>query len=108
MEARKGTRFEEGTPGAKAFGLWYDKPGMYDGNRRLRALGERYGLEMAEMALRWVYFHSMLAEGDGVIVGASKVAQLEASVASVKRGPLPGSLPDELSDLWHVVEGEVQ
>ena len=104
LEARVGTRFEDGTPGAKAFGLWYDKPTMYSGNDKLRELGEGYGLSMAEMALRWVYYHSILRNGDGVIIGASKVAQLEAGLANIQQGPLPDSLADELDNLWHVVE----
>ena len=99
-----GTRFKEGTPGAKAFGLWYDKPTMYSGNDKLRILGEKYRLSMPEMALRWIYYHSMLRDGDGVVIGASRVAQLEAGLASFRQGPLPDSSVDELGELWHLVE----
>ena len=39
-------------------------------------------------ALRWMSHHSKLAPGDGIIIGASKVAHLEDNLAGLGGGPL--------------------
>ena len=77
---------------------------MYSANDKLRTLGEQYRLAMPEMALRWIYYHSMLKNGDGVIVGASRMTQLDGNMACIRQGPLPKSLAHELDKLWHAVE----
>lgn len=53
-------------------------------------------LEMlpAEAALRWLIFHSRISRrpADGVILGASRLEQLESNIRSAQRGPLPERL----------------
>lgn len=48
----------------------------------------------AEAALRWLIFHSRISRrpDDGVILGASRLEQLESNIRSVQRGPLPEGL----------------
>lgn len=48
-----------------------------------------------EAALRrWLYYHSALrgGSGDGVIIGGSKLAQVESNLAAAQQGPLPESV----------------
>lgn len=49
------------------------------------------GVPMAEAAYRWLSNHSALedARGDGVIVGASCLSQLEQNLIAIGAGPLP-------------------
>ncbi|MCI2435639.1 aldo/keto reductase, partial [Listeria monocytogenes] len=48
------------------------------------------GIDRAELAYRWIFYHSQLSadHGDAVIVGASRPDQLRATVAAVRKGPL--------------------
>lgn len=60
------------------------------------------GIPDAEAALRWLAFHSALDEsrGDGIIIGASKLSQLEQNLASLEKGPLPESVVDAFDRAW--------
>ena len=66
------------------------------------------GLTPASAALRWLYSHSALdgAEGDGVILGASSVAHLEANLeaaAAAARGEtLPEGVLAAIEEAWEV------
>ena len=55
---------------------------------------------MDELSLRWLAHHSILQEQDGIILGASKVAQISKNVAQIKNGPLDDEVAKELSELW--------
>ena len=57
----------------------------------------------ADASLRWLYNHSMLdgSKGDGVIIGASSLAQLDANLASATNAePLPKDVLDAFDDGW--------
>jgi aflatoxin B1 aldehyde reductase len=41
---------------------------------------DKQGIPLSEAANRWLQHHSMLQPGDGIIVGASKVDQLERNL----------------------------
>lgn len=70
-------------------------------------------LPMAEAAIRWLSHHSMLrgtahrhgcigsgVGGDGVILGASSVAQLEANLRACQAGPLPPPVVAAWEEAW--------
>jgi len=57
----------------------------------------------ADASLRWLYNHSMLdgSKGDGVIIGASSLAQLDANLASATNAePLPKDVLDAFDAGW--------
>jgi aflatoxin B1 aldehyde reductase len=66
------------------------------------------GISKAALSYRWITFHSALkgANGDAVIVGASKSAQLEETLTAVEQGPLPESIAQRASAIWDKVEHE--
>jgi aflatoxin B1 aldehyde reductase len=59
-------------------------------------------LDNIEAALRWVYYHSLLKSefGDSVIVGVSKLSQLESNLNYIKKGPLPDEVVAVFEDIW--------
>ena len=65
---------------------------------------EAMGLTPLEVALRWIYCHSVLGEGDGVILGASKVSQIEQNVATLQRGALDKKALAAVEDLWETLK----
>lgn len=72
--------------------------------------GQRLGVKDA--ALRWFFHHSQLIEGDAVVVGSSRLDQVEQLVASLNLpaplGPhnsLPDTVVGALNDLWESLRG---
>ncbi|KAK9428468.1 NADP-dependent oxidoreductase domain-containing protein [Lipomyces doorenjongii] len=66
--------------------------GLYSRPKLLAALDEA-GVTKAALAYRWVVFSSALDPkyDDGVIIGATKVEQLQESLKALEGGPLPDS-----------------
>ncbi|KAL6817479.1 Aldo/keto reductase [Trichoderma camerunense] len=66
------------------------------------------GIPKAELAYRWVAYHSVLKEhlGDGIVLGASRITQLEQTVAGLNNGPLPDSVVKTIEEVWELVKDE--
>jgi aflatoxin B1 aldehyde reductase len=58
------------------------------------------GITVKEAALRWLMHHSILGEEDGVILGASSLAQMEENLKASEGGPLPQGIVDRIEDMW--------
>eukprot|EP00927_Polykrikos_kofoidii_P052571 TRINITY_DN46449_c0_g1_i1.p1 TRINITY_DN46449_c0_g1~~TRINITY_DN46449_c0_g1_i1.p1 ORF type:complete len:437 (-),score=81.98 TRINITY_DN46449_c0_g1_i1:34-1344(-) len=56
--------------------------------------------DMPNVALRWLIHHSLLRDGDGVILGVSKVAQLGANLKAWLDGPLPPEVVAACDAAW--------
>lgn len=63
-------------------------------------LSEKADLSTGEVSLRWIVHHSALEDDDILILGASRVSQLEESLESIKKGPLDQKLAQDLDSLW--------
>ena len=64
------------------------------------------GIKPAEAAYRWLACHSKLdaSQGDGLIVGASNLDQLQRNLNAAAKGPLPDSILDAFTDAWEEVK----
>ncbi|KAF1918800.1 NADP-dependent oxidoreductase domain-containing protein [Ampelomyces quisqualis] len=89
----------------------YDSPAMRDALVRWNAIAEDEGVTKAELAYRWVAHHSALAgdgfapgEENGVIIGASSLAQIEQTIAAIKKGELSGTAVEGIEEIWKSVE----
>lgn len=100
LDAGKG-RFNE-----KAVGGLYSK--LYD-NAPMRAallkwneIAEKEGVSKAELAYRWVAYHSAIAgdEANGVIFGASSLAQVEGTAGALKKGKLSVEAARGIEGIW--------
>jgi aflatoxin B1 aldehyde reductase len=64
---------------------------------------EKNGLSMLETALRWMVHHSKLKikdGNDGIILGMSRVEQLEENLEILEKGPLPDEVVEALDQAW--------
>ncbi|GJC86484.1 oxidoreductase sirO [Colletotrichum liriopes] len=85
---------------------------LYNKSSHFRALDEwdrisqRSGLTKAELAYRWVAFHSPLdrGRGDAMIIGASKLEQLRDTIQWLNKGHLPNQVVEDIEDVWKIVE----
>ncbi|KAK3670979.1 hypothetical protein LTR78_009095 [Recurvomyces mirabilis] len=79
---------------------FYDRPALHEAVAKLRAISEKSGLGMDELNLRWLKFHSILGDEDGMILGASKLPYIEKNHAQLSKGPLQESVAKQLDALF--------
>lgn len=66
----------------------------------LTSVCERQGIKVKEATLRWYMHHGPLGDGDGVILGASSVEQIEENLNACESGPLPDDVVQGFEDMW--------
>jgi aflatoxin B1 aldehyde reductase len=95
-----GTRFAPGNTAFQGYSSMYDKPEMHAAITDLQDTIEPLRISGSQACLRWIYYHSMLGEGDGVILGASTISQIVQNVDNVSKGPLPDEVVEKIDSLW--------
>lgn len=86
----------------------YIKPKMLEGLGRWEELAKQQGVPQAELAYRWVYYHSKLspAKGDFLILGAGKVEQLLQTHKGLQNGPLAPEVVKGIDEVWDIVKAD--
>jgi len=69
---------------------------------------EEKGTNSTEASLRWIMHHSVLGEGDGIILGATRIDQLKGNVEMCKKGPLDEELVNAVEELWEAVKDDTR
>ena len=82
----------------------FDKPEIHDALRKLHAVCQKHEVALSEVCLRWLVHHSALSRGDGIILGAKTINQLEGNVRDCRKGPLN----DELVRAVELMEREAK
>ncbi|KAG9008400.1 hypothetical protein FRB94_013322 [Tulasnella sp. JGI-2019a] len=101
--AEKGSRFDKDLVGGKIYSHWYAHDGVIQAVGVVHKAAVKEHLTLIEVALRWLQHHSVLREGiDGVILGASSLAQLESNIADSEKGPLPDSVLIAIEEAWKI------
>lgn len=104
-----GGRFAIGDSiGSKMYRSLYIKPAMLDALDGWEALAREQGIPQAELAYRWVYYHSALdtTKGDSVILGASKAEQIKQTVEGLRKGPLKPEIVKGIDEVWDIMKHE--
>ncbi|KZP20958.1 Aldo/keto reductase [Athelia psychrophila] len=57
--------------------------------QQLKEVLNQHGITMSAAAQRWLQHHSALGPTDSVIIGVSKISQLEGTIKDCEGGPLP-------------------
>ena len=86
----------------------YWKKSYFNAVDTLKNLCAEYGITIIEATYRWLAFHSMLnpERGDAIIVGASKLEQLEQNIAAVSAGPLPDEIVAAFETAWNTTKAD--
>ncbi|KAL3483961.1 Aldo/keto reductase [Aspergillus germanicus] len=84
----------------------YNKPAMRDGLQMWAEISKHSGIPKAELAYRWVVYHSALRDGcgDSIIFGARNLGQITQTVQGACRGPLPEKIAAQVEEVWKMVE----
>lgn len=80
----------------------YWKETFFDAVHEITEECKKNQVALPEAAFRWLACHSCLdrSEGDGIIIGASKLSHLDQNLTSVGKGPLPESVVNAFSAAW--------
>lgn len=104
--APEGGRFDPSSTMGKMYRARFFKTGFFEALKYLQPVAEKHGLRLTEIALRWVEHHSALGPEDGIILGASSIAQLEQNCQDAEKGPLPEEVVQALDQARLIVGAE--
>jgi aflatoxin B1 aldehyde reductase len=101
-------RFDASTMIGQLYSSLYKKSSLLDALDVWNKISEDAGVPRAELAYRWVAYHSILSgeKGDGIIFGAHKVAQLVQTVDYLRAGPLPAEIVKRIEGIWEGIKHE--
>jgi aflatoxin B1 aldehyde reductase len=100
-----GTRFAPEHPLHQIFHDRYDNPELHQAVLKIEEAGRHFGICVREVALRWIFYHSALGKGDGIIIGCTSLRQIEENHDSFDAGYLPESVLLLLEQLWGSLRG---
>lgn len=81
---------------------------MLEALNQWEAISKESGIAKAALAYRWVTFNSQLTTkfGDGIIIGASRLSQLEETLTWLEDGPLDAKVTQQIDKVWDTVKHE--
>jgi len=87
---------------------WAENPKFKAALEKWGAVAEEEGVSGAELAYRWVAYHSALTReaGDALIIGASSLEQLEETLEGVEKGPLSDKARAGVELVWNDLKDE--
>lgn len=88
------------------FNSIFNKPKLLEGLKLWNEVARDEGISPAELAYRWLSFHSILKEGDAVIVGSSRPAQLEQTLKGIAKGPLKVTSVERIEEVWKIARDD--
>jgi aryl-alcohol dehydrogenase-like predicted oxidoreductase len=88
-----GTRFDKNSMYQERY--WH--PENFAAVEKLKKVAEQVGRSLISVALSWLLCHTAT---DCVILGASRVEQLEQNLAACKEGPLPPEVLEVCDEVW--------
>lgn len=100
----EGTRFAANNPLGGAMQRVFGAQDLHAAVKKFDTETRANGSKPLEVAIRWIVHHSALGEEDGVILGASRTAQVVESVEMARKGPLTEDLLKLVDELWDSVK----
>jgi aryl-alcohol dehydrogenase-like predicted oxidoreductase len=97
-EPEAGTRFD----GNKLYRDRYWNEPNFEAVRALAAVARDAGRSLVSLALNWILHHTPV---EGIVLGVSRIEQLEQNLAAVGEGPLPEGAPDRCDEVWRMIRG---
>lgn len=92
----------QGNTSGKLYRDRYFNDVYLDAINHLTPVLNKHGLTIIETAFRWLVHHSKLRsfDGDGIVIGASSIEQLDTNLKDLKKGPLPDDVVQALDEAW--------
>ncbi|KAG8630833.1 hypothetical protein KVT40_002452 [Elsinoe batatas] len=99
-------RFSQSNFFGGMFNSIFNKPKLLEGLKLWGEVAKDEGITPAELAYRWLHYHSILKEGDAVIVGSSRPEQLESTLSGIAKGPLKASSVNKIEEVWKIARDD--
>ena len=80
----------------------YWHPAYFDAVDTLQRVAEKAGRSLIDISLNWLLFHT---PADCVLLGASKIAQLEQNLDVFERAPLDDETVAACDQIWQNLRG---
>jgi len=106
QEVEKTGRFDPTSKMGAMYRDRYFKQGYFKALEVLKEAVKGTDLTLTEVALRWMQHHSKLDETDGIIIGCSSLAQLEANCKDSQGGPLPDAIVEAVDQAWELTKSD--
>ncbi|KAL4886024.1 NADP-dependent oxidoreductase domain-containing protein [Aspergillus karnatakaensis] len=106
LDPKDGGRWDASTWVGSIYHLLFNKPRMLQGLQVWGGIANDAGVGKAELACRWILFHSALRReaGDRIIIGANNVEQLRETLGFVGKGPLGVDWVERIERVWGTVQ----
>ncbi|KAK4121236.1 Aldo/keto reductase [Parathielavia appendiculata] len=98
-------RFSDAASHGKLYRGRYFRDSTFRALQVVEQAVDKAGLTMIETALRWVVHHSALKVkdgNDGIIIGVSRIEQLDQNLTHLEKGPLPDDVVKALDEAWYI------
>ncbi|KAL2152753.1 hypothetical protein VTH82DRAFT_5938 [Thermothelomyces myriococcoides] len=98
-------RFSDKAFSGRQYRARYYRDSTFQALQLVEQAAEKAGLTVIETALRWLVHHSALKVkdgNDGVIIGVSRLEQLDENLTHLEKGPLPEEVVNALDEAWAV------
>lgn len=84
----------------------YWKQSYFDAIGEIKKACDAENIPMAEAAYRWLVNHSMMRSelGDGILLGASRIEQMNQNMIAATKGYLPQSILDAMDAAWEIAK----
>ena len=101
-------RWDPSSPVGKMYHDRYNRPSLLEALAEWQSIAQAAGASQAELAYRWVRYNSVLKpeHGDAIILGASREKQLEQTLLTIEKGPLPRDIVARIDQVWETVKAE--
>lgn len=102
-------RFSDETVVGSRYRERYYRDSTFKALKIIEEAGEKRGLTMVEVALRWIVHHSALKikdGNDGILIGISSGEQLTRNLNDVEKGPLPEEVVEAVDEAWMLAKAE--
>ncbi|KAH8681687.1 aldehyde reductase [Xylariales sp. PMI_506] len=86
--------------------IMYGRPAYLDALKKWEEIASEEGISRAELAYRWVAYHSALKKGDAIVIGSGSLGQLEDTLVGLERGPLSQAAAAKIYELWGTIMNE--
>lgn len=86
----------------------YWKDSYFEAIDQIKKTCEKYEMNIIEASYRWLANHSMLnaQRGDAIIIGASRLEQLEQNMAAIQKGTLPEEIVSVIESAWKICKAD--
>ncbi|KAJ3552503.1 hypothetical protein NM688_g4119 [Phlebia brevispora] len=96
-----GSHFDPNWSWGHQYVSWFGHASQAQAIKNLKNVAEKHGLQLTDVAYRWLVHHSaMQADDHGIIVGGSNLGQIETAIEACGQGPLPDEVLAACEETW--------